>query len=118
MQLDQTKILIPKPYLRTTQKKPTLEILISTPDQYIGKSVEVSGVVYNIVTYRKSITVGISNEKIAEFLECEFLNATPPPAGLKKEQRIIVIGRVDVIKDVPYLRDCRVKQFLTNANGE
>ena len=97
-------------------KNPTIKILISTPDQYIGKSVEVSGEVYNIVNFEKSITVGITHEKIAEFLECEFLKATPPPADLKEGQRIIMIGRVDVIKDVTFLRDCRIKLFLTNAN--
>lgn len=98
-----------KATFKSLNRNPSIEQLISAPDPYLGMSVEVSGEVYNIVNYEKSITVGISEEKIAEFLECEFLKATSPPADLKEGQRIIVIGKVDVIKDVTFLRNCRVK---------
>ncbi len=94
---------------KSLNRNPSIYQLVSAPDPYLGNKIEVSGEVYNIVTLKKSIVVGISDKKIAEFLECEFLKATPPPADLKEGQQIIVIGKVDVIKDVTFLRNCRVK---------
>lgn len=90
-------------------KKAEINQLIFSPDPYVGNTVEVSGEVYAIKAFRRSIVVSLTDNKIIELLDCEFPKAEPPHDNLEKGQQITVIGKVDVIKNVIFLRNCRVK---------
>ena len=86
----------------------SMQQLIHTPAPYFGNTVEISGEVYDTETFRTSIIVRLTDRKIAELLACEFSIEKPPP-DLKVGQQVTVIGRVDIIRDVVLLRECRIK---------
>ena len=90
-------------------KNASMEQLIFTPDPYLGSTVEISGEVYDIENFAKSTIVRLTDPNIAELLECEFSMGKPPPTDLKAGQQVTVIGKIDIIKDVVFLRKCHIK---------
>ena len=97
---------------------PNIESLLASPDSYMGKWVEVYGDVYRIEiagsgVVGKSITVHISppNETSVELLKCEFDRNSPPPPTLKEGQLVTILGRIDIIEAVVWLRECSVVNY-------
>ncbi len=93
----------------------TIEILLASPDSYIGERVKVYGDVYTIEiaggsVVGKSVIVRISppDENSVELLKCEFARNSPPPPTLKVGQLVTISGKVDVVEAVVLLRECSI----------
>ena len=89
-----------------------IEALLTSPDSYVDKTVEVYGKVYAIGdALGRSVTVRLSStdETSVVLLKCEFLSNDLPSSTLKEGQLVTIIGRVDIIEAVVFLRKCKVK---------
>lgn len=89
-----------------------IETLLASPDSYVDKTVKVYGEVYTIGDgVGTSVTVRLSppDETSVLLLKCEFLSNDLPPSTLKKGQLATIIGKVDIVEAVVFLRECKVK---------
>ena len=90
----------------------TIEALLASPNSYVDKTVEVYGEVYTIGdAVGTSVTVRISpsDETSVLLLKCEFLSNDLPSSTLKEGELVTIIGKVDIVEAVVFLRECKVK---------
>ena len=94
------------------QQVVAIEGLLAFPDSYADTTVEVYGEVYTIENDTEtSVIVRVSPPDAAsvQLLQCEFFSNDLPLSTLKPGQFVTIIGRVDIVEAVVFLRECKVK---------
>ena len=94
------------------QQSVAIEGLLAFPDSYVDTTVEVYGEVYTIENDTEtSVIVRISppDEASVQLLQCEFFSNDLPLSTLKSGQFVTIIGQVDIVEAVVFLRECKVK---------
>jgi hypothetical protein len=81
--------------------------LVEIPERFRGDRVEVFGEISDIETEGRSLLVALEVDDKPDLI-CEFSVDKPPPFQLKEGQWITISGKVDIIGEIPILRECRV----------
>ena len=94
------------------QQRVAIEGLLAFPDSYVDTTVEVYGEVYTVendTETRVIVHVSPPDEASVQLLQCEFFSKDLPLATLESGQFVTIIGHVDIVETVVYLRECKVK---------
>ena len=88
-----------------------IETLLASPDVYVERRVAVEGEVYTIGdAVGGSVIVRISppDQTSVQLLKCEFLPNALSRSTLEKGQFVTIIGTVDIVEGVVFLRECNL----------